>query len=91
MTAPSVVRAVAARTPAKRRLGKIIRERRTANDMTQGELGEEVARGLGLDEPIVQQSVARWEAGLAVPSLDTLIVVADVLAFSLDDIRGSAA
>jgi transcriptional regulator with XRE-family HTH domain len=73
------------RTPATRRLGALIRERRLAAGLGQAELGAAIGNGTR------QATVSRWEAGWLTPVLDTLLALADLLGFSLDEIREGVA
>ena len=69
------------RAPLARRLGALIRERREAAHLSQAELGARL--------DVRQQTVARWEAGWAYPTLPTLLELSTVLGFSLDELRGA--
>lgn len=60
----------------RRRLGHEIRERRRAAGLTQAELGR----------PLTRAYVGMLEAGLALPSLPTLIVLAERLGITPEEL-----
>ena len=64
-----------------KKLGKRIKLARIENDMTQGQLAKAIKA--------VQKSVSRYEAGLSIPSLETLGKIARALkkpfGYFLDD------
>lgn len=77
-------RRLARRSDLSRGLGALIRERRTAAGLDQAQLAERLPK-------TSQARVSDWERGFAVPTLPQALVLADVLGFSLDDVRGLVA
>lgn len=61
-------------------IGQKIYELRTAKNMSQGDLANEL--------DVSRQSVSKWETDAAVPDLDKLIKLADVFEVSLDELTG---
>lgn len=61
-------------------LGKNIYELRTAKNLSQGDLAEQL--------DVSRQSVSKWETDAAIPDLDKLIKMCDVFGVSLDDLTG---
>lgn len=61
-------------------IGQKIYELRTAKNMSQGDLANEL--------DVSRQSVSKWETDAAVPDLDKLIRLADVFEVSLDELTG---
>ena len=66
----------------KKKLGKKIKLARVENDLSQDQLAELIKAK--------QKSISRYETGAAVPSLETLVKIANALkkstAFFLDEI-----
>lgn len=60
---------------------QVLREMRRQNNLTQSELAE------GLD--VSQQTVARWESGASMPSLETMVRIAAFFKASLSQFLGS--
>ena len=61
-------------------LGKNIYELRTAKNLSQGDLAEQL--------DVSRQSVSKWETDAAIPDLDKLIKMCDVFGVSLDELTG---
>lgn len=60
----------------------IIRELREQHEMTQDDL----ANRLG----VKYQSVSRWERGIAYPTMDNLVAIAEIFGVSTDVVLGLA-
>lgn len=71
------------RSPLARRTGRLLADRRKAKGLGQAD----VAKACDTTQP----TVSRWELGWATPDLATLVILADLLGFSLDDLREVAA
>jgi len=65
----------------KKKLGKKLKMARIENDLSQGQLADLIEAK--------QKSISRYETGLAVPSLETLVKIASALkkspAYFLDE------
>ena len=66
------------RTITKEEFGRRLAIARTARGLTQEELGERIGRP--------KNSISEWERGLRMPYLDTVVLLADGLGLSLDDL-----
>ena len=64
-------------------LGERISALRTARDMSQGSLAEELG--------VSRQSVSKWETNSSVPELDKLVQLADIFGVTLDYLAGREA
>jgi len=67
------------RSPLARAFGKLIAERRKAAGLGQGQVAEVL--------DVTQSTVSKWELGWAIPDLPTVLALADLLNFSVDDLR----
>ena len=66
------------RTITKEEFGRRLAIARTARGLTQEELGERIGRS--------KNSISEWERGVRMPYLDALVLLADGLGLSLDDL-----
>jgi transcriptional regulator with XRE-family HTH domain len=71
------------RSPVARHFGRVLREHRVAAGLGQAELGLKVSAS--------QPTVSAWERGFQMPDFATIIDLADILGFSLDQFREVAA
>lgn len=69
-------------TPLERRFGRLLREHRQAAGLGQAEVGDKL--------DVAQPTVSRWESGKLIPPLDQLVALADLLGFSLDELRAAS-
>lgn len=61
-------------------LGNKIYELRTAKNMSQIELAEQLE--------VSRQAVSKWETDTAIPDLDKLIKICDIFSITLDELTG---
>lgn len=71
------------RSPLARTLGKTIREHRKLAGISQAELAATFV--------VTQSTVSKWELGWLMPDVPTLLRVAALLGFSVDDLKAVAA
>lgn len=65
-------------------IGKNIRKLRTAAGMTQTELAQ------AINSMNIQTEISHYETGRSLPSVASLIIIADALNCSMEDIFGNA-
>ncbi len=59
-------------------IGKYLLKKRQEKGLTQRQLAEQLG--------VTYQAVSRWEQGLSIPDIDTLVLIADYYVVAVDDI-----
>ena len=59
-------------------IGKYIRYLRTKNNMTQGQFGAKLN--------VTNKAISKWESGLGLPEIETLLNIADYFGITVDDL-----